>query len=335
MAKRATTSTTPDVIDVGDSNPINAEDVQLATTAGEAVRTFLLGVREFFLTAQTLEAKALATLDQAKALRLPATADDDLTLQKFIRQTSADNKVVTEHWKITTTISAFHKRMTGKRAVATTALDAANKIGNDLHNAYVQAAERKAREEQERLRRVAEQEEADRRQREQDALEAEAVRREEAAGELSARELTFVDLYLARGDGQNAARAAGFKSPAKDAARLLTLKKIQDALEAKRSAAAIRQQAAAIKREPLVVDVPEVKANVLQASGSFQRAAPGSAELLDEAALIEAIFAGKYGIPRTILKIDQTALNLQARDLGVLINRWPGCRYKAPEKKLY
>lgn len=332
MAKRqSNTAQQPDVIDVGEMS----EDLQLAATAGEAVREFVLGIRQFFTTAATLETTALARLDQAKALKAPTNADEDLAVQKFIRQTSADNKAVTEHWKITTTISAFHKRMTGKRAIATKALDDANEIGNRLHTAYEKEEDRKAKAEQERQRIALEQEEEAKRQRELDNLEAEAIRREEAAADLTARETTFVDLYITRGDGQSAARAAGFKSPAKDAVRLLTLKKIQDAIAAKKSAAEIRRQAEAIKQQPIVVDTPEVRTNVVKAAGSFQRKNPASAELLDEAGLIEAIFSGKYGIPRTILKIDQVALNLQARDLGVLINKWPGVRFVDGERKLY
>lgn len=335
MAKRQSNAARqPEVIDIPPTEEMS-EDLQLAATAGEAVREFVRGIRQFFTTAAALETTALARLDEAKAFKAPTNADEDLAVQKFIRQTSADNKAVVEHWKITTTISAFHKRMTGKRAIATKALDDANEIGNRLHNAYEKEEERKARAEAERLRLLAEQEEADRRQREQDNLEAEAVRREEAASDLSARELTFIDLYLTRGDGLSAARGAGFKTPAKDAARLLTLKKIQDAIAAKRSAAEIRRQAAVIAQQPLIVDTPEVKPNVGKAAGSFQRASPGSAELLDEAGLIDAIFSGRFGIPRSILRIDQAALNLQARDLGEQINKWPGVRFKAPEKKLY
>lgn len=338
MAKRQSNATRqPEVIDVPPAGEQISEDLQLATTAGEVVREFMRGIRQFFTTADTLETLALERLDQAKAFKAkpPNNQAEDLLLQKFIRQTSADNKTVVEHWKITTTISAFHKRMTGKRKIATDALEEANKIGNDLHNAFEKEEARKAAAETERLRKIAEQEEADRRQRELDALEEEAIRREEAATDLTARETAFVDLYIARGDGLSAARAAGFKLPAKDAARLLTLKKIQDAIAAKRSAAEIRRQASVIQQQPLIVDTPEVKPNVLKAAGSFQRAAPGSAELLDEAGLIDAIFSGRFGIPRTILRIDQAALNQEARDLGEQINKWPGVRYKAPEKKLY
>jgi len=326
MAKRTPRALTPEVIDVGD--PIEqSEDVQIVKTAGEAVTTFLLSVTKFFKTAKELETQALETLERSKALKLPTNGDEDVALQKFIRETSAQNKVVEEHWQITTAIHRFHKHMTGRRAIASTALDQANKRGNELHAQYLREEEQRVARENERLRREAEQAEQERKDRELEALEAEAVRREEAAGELSAREQIFVDLVFA-GNGQTqAAQRAGFKKPAADGTRLMALEKIKNAIEAKRSAAAIRAQAEAIKRQPVLVDIEEKKPDVRQAAGAHDRSTH-SAELLDETALIEAIFAGKYGIPRTILKIDQTALNAQARDLKELINKWPGVRYK-------
>lgn len=331
MAKRLARAATPDVIDVGD--PIEqSEDVQLVKTAGEAVTTFLLGVTKFFTTARALEAKALETLERSKALTLPTNGDEDVALQKFIRDTSAQNKAVVEHWQITTAISRFHRTMTARRAIAEKALDTANERGNALHAQYVREEKRKADEENARRQRAAELEEQARRDRELAELEAEAVRREEAAAELSAREQTFVDLMFATGNAQQSAARAGFKNPAKESARLLGLAKIADAIEAKRSAAAIRTQAAAIKAAPLMVETPDaVKPDVQHAAGAFDRTTH-SAELLNEAALIDAIFSGGYGIPRSILRIDQTALNAEARDLRERINRWPGVRYKATPK---
>lgn len=327
MAKRPNPAATPDIIDVGD--PIeSSEDVQIVTTAGAAVTTFLLGVTKFFKTAKTLETQALATLAASKALVVPTNGDEDVTLQTFIRQTSAEHKAVEEHWQITTAINRFHRHMTGRRKIAVDALDAANKRGNDLHAQYVREEQQRVSRENERLRREAELEEQARRDRELEALEAEAVRREEAASELSAREQTFIDLMFATNNATQSAQRAGYKEALKAGTRLLTLPKICDALEAKRSAAAIRQQAAAIKQAPLLVETPEERQpDVRQAAGAHDRTTH-SAELLDEAALIEAIFSGKYGIPRSILKIDTTALNAQARDLKALINKWPGVRYK-------
>lgn len=324
MAKREIAKV-GDVIDVG--GVAASEEEVFVREAGAAVLEFLKGVAAFFVTARNLEAGALEMLAESKALKVPANGDEDLELQKWIRRTSVQGKAIEDHWKITTMISKFHRTMTGKRAIAGDAVKAANDTGNRLHADYVKAEERRVAAENARRQQEAEDKERERQQRESDRLEEEAVRREEAATGLSIRETTFVELYMARGDGISAARSAGFKTPAKDAARLLTLKKIQDAIAAKKSAAEIRRQAVAVKSAPIVADFQEARPDVQKAAGSSERVTK-SAELLDEAALIEAIFSGRYGIPRTILKIDQTALNGEARNLGEIINRWPGVRYK-------
>lgn len=323
---RATGKTPLAIVDVGDRQ---SPDEQLATAAGQGVVSFFGNIRNFFIVARTLETAAVASLERAKQWQAkpPRTTEEDLELQHFIRETSRDTKSVVEHWSITKTIHQFHKSMTTKRGIAEQALERANSIGNGLHADYVRAETRRVAEENERLRRLAEAEEQARKDRELAAMEEEAVRREEAAGDLSARETMFVDLYFATGQGTRSAERAGFKEPLKAAARLLALAKIHAAIEGKRSAQTIRQQAAAVKAAPILVDAPTVEANVGKVAGSSDRVTK-SAELLDEAALIEAIFAGKYGIPRTLLKIDQTALKAQARDLGTLINKWPGVRYK-------
>lgn len=331
MAKRAATKdSTPDVIDVGEQNP----DEQLARSAGQEVVSFFPNMRNFFLKARVLETTALELLDQAKAWRVnpPTNEKEDLQLQGFIRRTSEENKNVVSHWAITKTIHAFHKSMTTKRGIAESALEAANKTGNELHAAYKKAEEKKAAEENARRQAAAEAEAQKARDAELAAAEEEAVRREAALEGLSPRETLFVDLMFSTGNSVESAKRAGFKNALKESTRLLTQPKICDALEAKRSAAVIRQQAAATKAAPLMVeDVERAAPAVSQAAGSYDRKTR-SAELLDETALIEAIFAGKYGIPRTLLRIDTTALNAQARDLGELINRWPGVRFKETNK---
>lgn len=332
MAKRTAAvkaPQTPQVIDVGETAPTSEIELTVRS-AGAMVGELMLKVGAFFRKAETLEERALATLEEAQRFKLkpPTTADEDLALQKFIVRTGVENKEIVEHWKITTAISKFHRTMTGKRGIAEKATDDANRIANDLHAAYVREEKRRVAAEEERLRREAEALEEQRRARELEALEAEAIRREEQAVDLTERERTFVDLYLVRGDGKLAAAGAGYKEPAKNAARLLTLPKIQAAIQAKKAAAAVRQQAEALKREPLLVEpAQEVKTNVVKLPGTTERGTHAG-ELLDEQLLIDAILSGRYGIPPRILKIDTSALNQEARDLKEQINKWPGVRYK-------
>jgi hypothetical protein len=311
---------------------VQDEDEQLAATAGRAIVEFLKGLAVFFTKAKALEQESLQLADTAKMLSQPATAAEDEELQRFIKRTSAVKRNVEEHWKITATISQFHRRFTARRSKSTDACDSANKRGNELHFAYKRLEEQRAREEQRRL----DQEAEDRARREREAelarMEAEAVKREEAAADLSAREQIFVEQFAIHGNGISAARSAGFPDPQKSSDRLLKLAKIRTAVTAKQEAAAIRKQATARAARPLEVGpVETVLPEVRRAPGAVERATH-SADLLDEEALVRAILGGQHGIPTDLLRIDTTKLNQYARDLQERINRWPGVRYKRNEK---
>ena len=156
-------------------------------------------------------------------------------------------------------------------------------------------------------------------------LEQEALAREESTEHLSEREQHFVNLVAFGGDPSTAARTVGYKDPFKAAARLLTYTKIASAITAAAEAKAIRDQAAAKRLAPIVVDIPTVHADVARSAGSFDRTT-WSAELLDEQALIEAVIRGGAGIPRDILQVNPAKLNEYARSLHELIDRWPGVR---------
>jgi hypothetical protein len=304
------------------------EDQQLAATVGEAIRDFIKGLAAFFVTAKALEQSAFGTLEQAKLLKLPTNPDEDEAIQRFVKQTSVDKREVEEHWRITSLVSQFHRRMTARRSKATDALEEANRIGNRLHNSYTEAEKRKAAEAQERLRREAEEKARRDREAEIARMEAEAIKREESSPDLSEREQVFVDQVANHGDGQRAARMAGYKDPGASASRLLASAKIQKAIKAKRDAIAIRTQLAARKEEPLEVEeVPEIKPNVTRAGAAYDRTTH-SAEILDEQALIAACISGKYGIPTDILTVKPAKVNEYARALQQRIELWPGVRYK-------
>jgi hypothetical protein len=315
---------------------VEDEDQQLAASAGQAVVEFLKGLAVFFTTAKALEQHALQMKDAAQMLTAPTNAEEDLEVQRFVKRTSESKRDVEAHWKITATISNFHRRMTARRAKATDALEIANSIGNKLHNQYVEAEKRRAAAEQERLRREAEDRALAQREAELAEMERQAIEREEASGDLSERERLFVEAYTtpgyALGDGQKAAQRAGYREPLKTAARLLSARKIQEAIAAKQEAQAIRSQAAARREAPVDVEVEEVRPNIVRAAGAFDRSTH-AAELLDEAALIKAILAGTLPAQtQDLLRIDPTRLNEYARSLKERINEWPGVRYKRTTK---
>ncbi len=209
----------PDVIDV----PATNEDEQFVVPAGDAVKAFLGGVRQFFAVAKGYETAAKDTLAKARGLTLPTNSDEDVAIQGFIKATSVDKKIVEEHWNICQVVHGFHKRLTAARQRPVAMIEEANAIGNRLHNAYVENERRRASQEQERVRQEAERRAAEDRQRELDAAEAAAVKAEEASTDLSEREQTFVEIYFASGNGQRAASVAGYKDALKTAARLLLL----------------------------------------------------------------------------------------------------------------
>lgn len=336
-AKRAAVAPA-DVIDVGPANllPALTDDEQFVTQAGQGVLAFLRSLSGFFTVANAMESNSKATFAVAQALAAPKTPDEDERIQRFVKDTNDQRKTVEEHWKVTTIISGFHRRMTAARARATDPLERAATIGNQLHQRFRDDADRAARIEQDRVSREAEEKAQRERQDALDRMEAEAVRAEESSPKLSEREQQFVDIYTDRAsmgydNGQKAATMVGFKKGIADAARLLSLPKIQQAIEFKTRARALREQKEAVASKPVAVDVPIVEAAVHRASGTSERTYYAG-ELLSEQALIDAICEGRLGIPRDLLSVKPAKLNEYANSMKDLINRWPGVRLKKTVK---
>lgn len=324
----------PEVVDRpagGMTLPGVSEDEQFVAQAGVHVLRFLKEMAGFFLTAGELERAAVATLEKAKALTPPQTADEDVFVQSFIKGTTADTRVAEDHWEITAVIHRFHRRMTGARSRTVDKLDEANAIGNRLHNGYTERKNREAAAEQDRIRREAEDKARRDREAELAKAEAAALAAEQSAPDLSEREARFVEELWRLVPPANAARVVGYKNPEATAEKLLALPKIQDALDAKRKAAAIREQAEAVKQQPLDVQHEEVKPDIGRAPDAHDRTTH-SAELLDEAALIAAVISGKFGIPWDVLTVKPAMLNTYAKSMHELVNRWPGVRYKKDTK---
>ncbi len=312
-----------EIIDIG---PTVSEDEQLATTDGLAIRDWVAGIAAFFTTAAGIEKAAVATLAQAKALVLPTSMIEDERVQRFILKTTQDRKGAEAHWEIAQIVHRFHRRLTAKRTLATGPLEQANALATGLHNRYVNDEKRRAALEQERVRQEAEQKAREDRDRELARLEAEALKREESSTDLSEREQAFVSDYLVSHNGQMAAHRAGYKDPLRAAGRLLAAEKIQAALRAGEEAKTIRAQVAARREMPLEVEVAEVRAEVSNTITHDRTTWTG--EVLDEAALVEAVISGRFGIPRDVLTVNGVKLNEYARSLRERLDLWPGCRAK-------
>lgn len=179
--------------------------------------------------------------------------------------------------------------------------------------AYENAEALRVREEQDRLRRAAEEEARQRREQELAEQEAEALRLESTSPILSDRERSFVERIVLSWHPVEAARECGYKDAKATAERLMNSRKIIDAIAAKTSAHAIRQQATAQHAQPLNVrPVAAVESQTSKVAGTSTRTYY-SAEILDADKLIDMVLAGK--VSRSVLLINQSWLNQQATDL--------------------
>lgn len=329
MAKKAAVQE-PDVIDVGQ---VSEEQQEIAST-GLSVTSFLAGVGGFLTTAKTLEAKADALEVRSKAFTAPAPGDAaaDAALQKFVQEANAAKKAIEGHWGITSVFHGFHKKLVALRdRGADKAGDAADRA-QKLHNAYVAAEKRRAAEETARLQREAEERAAAERRRELEAQEARALELEAAAADLSDRERTFVDVFIGGATASLAAKAAGYKDPVGQAARLMGSAKVLAAVKAAQEAIALRRQAAATAARPLVVDDVEEVAPAVQKEGTDRTTWKG--EIVDLAAFLEFALGVKSdallasGVPADLLTIDPVKLTQYARSMHEGINRWKGVRAK-------
>lgn len=312
----------------------SSPDQELVSQDTDKLRAFMGGLASFFSRAITLEKQAKERLDIARQLKPPTTADEDATVQVAIREAKLTRKAIDDHWSITTVVHQLHRKLTAARERAGTTADQAASIAQTLHNRYVEDEQRRVRMEEERLRREAEERARVEREAELARLEAEAVRAEQSSPDLSEREKSFVYGLITLGYGPTtAAQKAGFAKPEQAGERLMNTPKIKAALDAKKKAAVIREQASAQSERPLdVAPIEKVQANITRATpGGFDRSTY-SAEVFDVeafmAALLDPRTRTQLGIPADIATFQQTKLNDAARGLGDLINKWPGVRLK-------
>lgn len=290
------------------------------------IREWIVSLIPFFEKARALEVAAKARLASARTLTLPTNGEQDSAIQVFIRNASAENKIVEDHWKITALLHNFQRRLVTARKRATDALEEAAGMAQRLHNQYDDMEHRRVEEENRRRQREADEQARRDREAELARLEQQALDAEAASAELGFREQKFVDYITGPyPDPQRAAFHAGYKD-ASYHARLLQMPKIVAAIKAKREAIALRQQAEAKKAAPVVpADVHQEKPDVGRA-GSDRTFKSG--DIFNERLFVEAVIGGQHAIPADCLMPNPVKVNEYARSMGELINRWPGCRLK-------
>jgi len=303
------------------SNP----DVELVQVDGQAVARWVQNAALFFTEAKALETQAHRALAVAQGMKAPTTVLDDEQLQDQIRSWKAGEKQIEGHWTITSLLHNLHKRAVAYRERGSGAYKKAIDIGNTLHVQFKNAETRRIEEERRRQDRENEERARLEREAELERYEQQALQAESASADLSEREQEFVRL-VAYGFNSpvTSARSAGYKNPETIAPRLMAMPKIQVAIQALKDAQALRQQAEAVKKAPLLVE----EAIVPDAPTGGDRTT-WTGEVISEVAFRNAAFEGTHGIPRDCFTVDKVKLNEYARSMRENLNRWPGVRAKS------
>lgn len=278
---------------------------------------------------------AIAFRDKAATIVISDTASDAGALttisegKKGKRQAAADWKVPID--KVTGVLVALR----GLRDKELEAYDVGLQTLEDRHVAFKNAddarvarEEAAAREKNEAIARKAREKEL---QQQEDA----AAKLEAESDDLSAREKKFVDvLGSMRGtslDGLDAphfaAEQAGFKNPETKGPALLASPKIARALEASVAAKAIREQAEALRAEPLAVAAPTIASAVARVAGTRNTKDYSCGGVFDEGKFRAAYMRGDLD-PLAMVP-DLKFLNRMAESLKEKFEQaYPGCRLK-------
>ena len=302
---------------------VESEELSLVRSVTTDLQNFVVNLAAFARNVTALEERASNLSEQAKRLPEKISEKSDEKAQDLVRVARIGKREIPDTWIILKKIQGLVKAMIAKRKIAEEAFEFAIKTGEAHHFTWVDAEKRRIAKEAEAERVAAEERARKARDQELAELERQAVAAEEASDGLSEREQLFVGIMADGGSPEMAARNAGYKGHKEQAKRLMLLSKITSAIEAKLEARRLRREADAVQYAPLDVEVPDAEEEDLR-EGRRTR----SAEVLDEAALIDAVIAGKHGIPKDVLMANPVALNEQARSLGKLIDRWPGVRLK-------
>lgn len=306
--------------------PPESQDLTVTRTDGGSIQSFLANLTSFFREAASLEARSAKTLELAKTWTAPTDGTTDQVLVERVRAIATERREIEAHWEITALVSRFHRRLTAARDRALKPLEEATRIGTLLHNRYADEERHRARMEEDRLRREAEERARQEREIELARLEAEAVKAEAANPDLTEREERFVDLYCAGGwTPYEAAKMAGYRNADKQTPKLLELPKIREAITSKQGAIRLRQQAEATRSAPVLTTHAPVKADIATAGVTRY-----SADCVDPDSLLAAVLdpmtRTRLGIPVDVLTVNEPKLNEYARSLREQIERWPGVR---------
>jgi len=287
-------------------------------------------------------AAAIAFRDRATTIVISDLKSDEGALAT-IKEGKNGRKQTVADWqipkrKVSTVLDALRDLEKKELAAWDAGLDVLEKRHVEykrIDDARVAEAERVERE---RLAAIAR---ADR-ERELQEQEDAAAKLEAASDDLSARELWFVtkvverDLDIGRGMQsdrtklEGVCREAGYKDPAKTVEKLIGAPKIVHAIASSRASRAIREQADALREEPITVAAPKVERAVGKAAGTRNTKNYSCGGVFDLEKFRAAYLAGD--IPAEAMTPDLKFLNRMAEGLKEGFEQaYPGARLKIDE----
>lgn len=284
-------------------------------------------------------AAAIKYRDRAALVVISDKASDE-GAQLTIKEGKELRKKVVADWKIVKDkLNGLIGVVRGLEAKELEAVDAGLTPITNRHIAWKEADDaRIAREAQAERDRKEERARKDREkelQRQEDA----AAELEAASDDLSARELWFVtkvvegDIDIGRGMQRDVAamericKDAGYKDPAKAVERLIFAPKIVKAIASTVAAKAIREQAQALREEPIAVTTTKVESNTAKVPGLRHTTNYSCEAVVDVAAFIKAYRAGE--LDDDAMKPNLVFLNKEADRLKDKFEQaYPGARLK-------
>ena len=246
---------------------------------------------------------------------------------EFVRGAKQLKRKIEDHWmRITRNVDDLKRNLLDLKRADLEPVEAALAQIDGRIVEYVERENRRRREEEDRQRRENEERARQDRERELAEQEAEAARIEAQTETLSAREEVFVNAIVTHHFlPSRAAERAGYKNPIPTSVKLLATPKIADAIASRKAAAEIRQQAEAVKQQPLTVEAPSVPSNLGRAAGTRMVTSYSCEPDVD----LDALFQAAILNPdlRRAFSANTVYLNQQARALRESFESvFPGCR---------
>ena len=297
------------------------EALALLQPATEELRTY--DFDKFALAITELEDRGKALGWRTSKLPEKGTAKSAEKAQEIVRDARLAKRDIPETWNVLKKIQSLAKVMVGRRQIAERLFQDAIEKAQEHHFMYVDAENKRVAAEQEKKRLAAEAVAQEERRQELAKLEQLRLEAEESSPDLSEREQRFVKALFRGRTPFDASITAGY-ADARRAEKRAEHPKIRAALAAMVQVEKAKRRAEAVKEAPLDLALPADRLAPEKPAGRSTR----SAEVTDIDALRDAVIRGNLGIPWDVLTVDQVRLNALARDLGPLIDRWPGVRLK-------